>query len=105
MTDPENTEQIAGGPLGKLAGRVKEAAGSALGKEDLAREQARAPFPGGVRFVSLYSRSDGIVDWRTCLVPAAELVEVGGSHVGMAVNPSVFRAVGSALAAAPAPGR
>ena len=71
----------------------------------LAREQARAPFPDGVRFVSLYSRSDGIVDWRTCLDPAAELVEVGGSHVGMAVNPSVFRAVGSALAAASAPGR
>ena len=38
MNDPENTEQTAGGPLGKLAGRVKEAAGSALGKEDLARE-------------------------------------------------------------------
>jgi pimeloyl-ACP methyl ester carboxylesterase len=71
----------------------------------LTREQARAPVPDGVRFVSLYSRSDGIVDWRTCLDPAADLVEVGGSHVGMAVNPSVFRAVGAALAAAPAPGR
>jgi pimeloyl-ACP methyl ester carboxylesterase len=71
----------------------------------LTREQAQAPFPDRVRFVSLYSRSDGIVDWRTCLDPAADLVEVGGSHVGMAVNPSVFRAVGAALAAAPAPAR
>ncbi len=65
---------------------------------ELTREQAQAPFPDGVRFVSLYSRSDGIVDWRTCLDPAADLVEVGGSHVGMAVNRSVFRAVGAALA-------
>ena len=64
----------------------------------LTREQTQAPFPAGVRFVSLYSRSDGIVDWRTCLDPAAQLVEVGGSHVGMAVNRSVFRAVGGALA-------
>lgn len=68
----------------------------------LTREQAQAPFPDGVRFVSLYSRSDGIVDWRTCLDPAAENVEVGGSHVGMAVNRSVFRAVGAALAPVPA---
>jgi hypothetical protein len=60
----------------------------------------QAPFPDGVRFVSLYSRSDGIVDWRTCLDPAAQLVEVRGSHVGMAVNRSVFRAVGAALAPA-----
>ncbi len=37
MTDPDR-EQTTGGPLGKLAGRAKEAAGSALGKEDLARE-------------------------------------------------------------------
>ena len=37
MTDP-NREQTAGGPLGKLAGRAKEAAGSALGDGDLARE-------------------------------------------------------------------
>jgi triacylglycerol lipase len=68
----------------------------------LSREQTQAPFPDGVRFVSVYSRSDGIVDWRTCLDPAAELVEVGGSHTGMAVNRRVFRAVGAALAA-PAP--
>jgi pimeloyl-ACP methyl ester carboxylesterase len=66
----------------------------------LSREHAQAPFPDGVRFVSLYSRSDGIVDWRMCLDPAADLVEVGGSHVGMAVNRSVFRAVGAALAPA-----
>jgi pimeloyl-ACP methyl ester carboxylesterase len=66
------------------------------------REQASAPFPDGVGFTSVYSRSDGIVDWHACLDPAAEQVEVRASHIGMAVNPQVFRAVGAALAPAPA---
>jgi pimeloyl-ACP methyl ester carboxylesterase len=65
-------------------------------------EETRArlgePFPEDVRFVSVYSRSDGIVDWRSCLDPAAEHVEVSSSHIGMAVHPDVFRAVARALA-------
>ena len=61
------------------------------------REQAEGPFPAGVGFVSIYSRSDGIVDWRSCLDPAAELVEVRASHIGMAVNAEVYRAVARAL--------
>jgi pimeloyl-ACP methyl ester carboxylesterase len=64
----------------------------------VSREQAAAPFPPGVGFLSLYSRTDGIVDWRACLDPAAEQIQVGGSHVGMGVHPRVFRAVGDALA-------
>jgi triacylglycerol lipase len=39
----------------------------------------------------VYSRSDAIVDWRACLDPAAELVEIDGSHCGMAVNLDVYR--------------
>jgi hypothetical protein len=59
--------------------------------------EAVGPFPEDIRFVSVYSRSDGIVDWRSCLDPAAEHVEVSSSHIGMAVNREVFRAVGQAL--------
>ncbi len=66
------------------------------------RESAEAPFPPGVRYVSIYSRSDGIVDWRACLDPAAEHVEVHASHVGMAVSAPVYRAVAAALAVASA---
>jgi len=61
------------------------------------REEAKAPFPPGVRFLSVYSRTDGIVDWRACLDPAAEHAEVRSSHVGMAVHPAVYRIVGDAL--------
>jgi pimeloyl-ACP methyl ester carboxylesterase len=55
------------------------------------------PFPDGVGYVSVYSRSDGIVDWRACLDPAAVHVEVDASHIGMAVNAQAFRAVADAL--------
>lgn len=61
------------------------------------RSDSDAPFPPGVEFVAVYSRSDGIVDWRACLDPAAERVEVASSHVGMAANASVYRVIAAAL--------
>jgi triacylglycerol lipase len=56
-----------------------------------------AEFPSNVRFVSVYSRSDGIVDWRACLDPAARHVEVDSTHCGMSVHGDVFDVVGRAL--------
>jgi len=61
-------------------------------------ENLAEPPPPGVRLVSVYSKSDGIVDWRSCLDPHAdELVEVAASHCGMAVSRSAWRAVADAL--------
>jgi pimeloyl-ACP methyl ester carboxylesterase len=54
-------------------------------------------FPPGIGFVSIYSRTDGIVKWRSCLDPAAETVEVRASHIGMAVNAEVYRAIAASL--------
>ena len=67
-----------------------------------ARRDLGVPFPEQVGFTSVYSRSDGIVQWRACLDPAAEQVEVRSSHVGMAANPEVYRAIARALAPASA---
>lgn len=61
------------------------------------RDSFERPVPDGVRLVSVYSRTDGIVDWRACLDPCAEHVEVDASHIGMAVNPAVYRAIAAAL--------
>lgn len=61
-------------------------------------EQSEARLPKGVGFVSVYSRSDGVVDWRACLASGAEHVEIRSSHIGMAVNATAFRAIGDALA-------
>ena len=57
-----------------------------------------SPFPRGVRYVSVYSRSDGIVSWESCLDPAADHVEIGASHIGMAVHPGSYRAIADSLA-------
>lgn len=63
------------------------------------RAEAEGPFPDDVGFVSIYSRSDGVVDWRSCLDPAAKQIEVDVSHIGMAAQPDVYRAIGRALGA------
>lgn len=61
-------------------------------------EALTAPLPASVGFVAVYSRSDGVVDWRACLDPCAdEHVEIAASHCGMAVNPAAWRAVAAAL--------
>ena len=57
-----------------------------------------AAAPGG-RVTSLYTRSDGIINWRTCVRSDVRTLEVGGSHVGMAVNPDVYRILAHLLAA------
>jgi triacylglycerol lipase len=57
------------------------------------------PLPPGVGFVSVYSKSDGIVDWRACLDPAAKQVEIRSSHIGMAVHPDGYRAIAGSLTA------
>jgi pimeloyl-ACP methyl ester carboxylesterase len=62
------------------------------------RGELSGPFPKDVRFISVYSRSDGIVDWQTCLDPAAQCVEIDSSHCGMSAHPQAYREISKALA-------
>ncbi len=64
-------------------------------------ERSRATLPLDVDFTAIYSRSDGIVDWRACIDPAARPVEVQASHIGMAVDPDVIEKVRAALVPQP----
>ena len=66
------------------------------------REDLRAPLPPDVRAVAIYSRSDGIVSWRSCLDPGARQVEVESSHTGMSVNLAVYRVLAEILEEEPA---
>lgn len=66
-------------------------------------DQARAVLPADVAFTAIYSRRDGIVDWRACIDPVATAVEVRSSHVGMAFDPAVIAAVSAALRPAAPP--
>jgi triacylglycerol lipase len=57
-----------------------------------------APLPAGVRFLSLYSRIDGVVNWRACLDPMGRHDEVAATHCGMAASGAVLDHVVRALA-------
>ena len=56
-----------------------------------------APFPSTVPFVSVYSHSDGFLDWRLSLDEAAEHVEVDCTHFGLAASVPAFEAIAHAL--------
>jgi triacylglycerol lipase len=58
----------------------------------------RAPLDSDLPTLAVHSRTDGIVDWRACLDPHANCVEIDGSHCGMAVNPAVYRELEPVLA-------
>ena|SRR5689334_9813085 len=60
-------------------------------------DETHAPLDPEVAFTAIYSKRDGIVDWRACVDPAAIAVEVKASHVGMAIDPLVFDVVRHAL--------
>ena len=69
---------------------------------ELARAYRR-PYPGRPRLTSIYTRSDGMVRWQSCVADYATCVEVPGSHIGRAFNRHAYRAVAEALATPPAP--
>jgi pimeloyl-ACP methyl ester carboxylesterase len=60
-------------------------------------EECRATLPAGIGFTAVYSRRDGIVDWRACVDPLAHQVEVAASHLGMAFDPRVIDVVEDSL--------
>ena len=59
----------------------------------------KLPWPSTVQSVSIYSRTDGIVDWRSSVdEPPARNVEVHSTHLGLVYNVEVYRAIGQVLA-------
>lgn len=61
-------------------------------------ESVKADFPDSVRTVAIYTKTDGIVDWRCCINEDGTDVEVRGTHVGLAFNPQVYRRLAHFLA-------
>jgi triacylglycerol lipase len=63
-----------------------------------------APIPASVPQLAVYTRTDGIVDWRVCVNddPATD-VEVSGTHVALVANPGAYRAIALHLARAGQP--
>ncbi len=69
--------------------------------EEWVDERRHLPFPDSVELVSVYSRSDGVIDWRLCLDPAAVNIEVDCSHQGLFNSISGVTGIAEALARHP----
>ena len=62
-------------------------------------EHVRQEIPRSVLHASIYTRSDGIVDWRSCLEEnGSPNIEVRGTHIGLAFNADVYQNVAHLLA-------
>jgi pimeloyl-ACP methyl ester carboxylesterase len=90
---------FAGNPRATNAWRVFELASGqpAPGPDVLAQIRRAPPVPT----TSIFSRSDGIVNWRCCLNepgPQTENIELQASHVGMGLNPLSLYAIADRLA-------
>jgi pimeloyl-ACP methyl ester carboxylesterase len=60
----------------------------------------RRGVPGRVSQTSIFTKSDGIVDWRSCRTGDRKIdVEVRGTHAGLAFNPGAYTAIAERLAA------
>ena len=46
--------------------------------------------PPVVPVTSIYTRSDGVVNWKACIRPDVKTIEVKGSHGGLGVNAEVY---------------
>ena len=91
---------VTGHPRSSNAWRVYEFTSGASSVDPLRWKQVTDT--PKVPTTSIYSRSDGVVAWRSSIdasgVPHAENIEVVSSHVGMAVHPLVLYAVADRLA-------
>jgi hypothetical protein len=47
---------------------------------------------------SIYTKTDDVVNFRSCLRPDIPAMPVWGSHNGLVVNPEVYRLIGRLLA-------
>jgi hypothetical protein len=66
---------------------------------------ARLRTPPDVPTTSIFSRSDGVVAWQTCIQddvgPHVENIEVEGSHCGLGWNPEVLSIIADRLSQSP----
>ena len=63
------------------------------------RQLLRAPLP--VPSTAIYSRSDGIVPWQSCIEepgPSSESIEVQSSHLGIGHHPITLLTIADRLA-------
>jgi pimeloyl-ACP methyl ester carboxylesterase len=91
---------VVGGPKYTTVG-VRYAASGVDLDALAAMVAARHEQPIAAPVTAIYSRADGIVAWRACVdpwTPDVEHIEVGSTHLGLGIDPDVYRIVAERLA-------
>jgi pimeloyl-ACP methyl ester carboxylesterase len=62
-------------------------------------ESLLGDFPKSVRQTAIYTKTDGILDWRVCQTGDPKVdIEVSSTHIGMVFSPLVYKVVARRLA-------
>lgn len=88
-----NPVTMAGVRVAQMFNFVRYGKGQMIERRAL-RDLEAAP---KVPTTSIYTRSDGIVHWQACVREDVRCIEVDSSHVGLAVNPDVYKVVARLL--------
>jgi pimeloyl-ACP methyl ester carboxylesterase len=93
----DNTQSIVSRLFQYTSGMSQDEMRERLAERDIAS-------PPSVPCTSVYSKSDGVVHWSTCVEhksAQAENIEIIGSHCGMGINPTVLHVITDRLAQDP----
>lgn len=94
---------------GFVRGRIVRERGNGHAERGCYTGECTCPFasslrddvPAGIRRTAVYTKSDGVVDWRSCIEEDDKYnILVEGTHSGLAFNPQVYRTIGTLLAPA-----
>jgi len=91
---------VVGGPSHTLAARSYSAEARYRAEQRI--EELDRDNPLAVPITAIFTRRDGVVNWRACIdrkTAGVKHIEVGSSHVGLGIDPDVWQATAEALAA------
>ena len=99
---PRHTANLAVQAVARSVAAIRGKADGCLSESCKCGMTLNDDSPAEVPATHVYSRTDGIVHWESCIdvsgKPTVENVEVMSSHVGMALNPEVYRVIAERLA-------
>ena len=91
---------VVGGPRFTAVARAIDPKASVVAARMAERLDAESPIQ--VPLTVVFSRRDGVVSWQACIdrvSPYADHVEVSSTHIGLGIDPDVWRIVADRLAA------
>lgn len=81
----------------RLLGRTPIGPNADIEADRRYEHELSSPFPDGLAWTSIHSRTDGVVEWQATLDQRAESVETDCTHVGLTASVPAFRAIAAAL--------